>query len=105
MAKVRDQEHEEEGAPDFEVVGGAEDEGLVEREREVQVAELAEDDVHAGREGGGGRVGGRVGHLEVLLWGEEGGDGADEGRDRFDVEEEDAVGERVEGSSCHSGWR
>ncbi|RFU31791.1 hypothetical protein B7463_g4553, partial [Scytalidium lignicola] len=48
MAEISEQQAEEQGAPDAEVGGAAQDQGFVEGEEEVEVCELGED--YGGRE-------------------------------------------------------
>jgi len=92
MAEIRDEQPKENGFPDAQVGGGAQHEGFVEGEEEVQVGELREHDVGGERDcGGGGRRGGEVRHLQVGEGLEVGVEGADEGGDGLDDEEEECV--------------
>lgn len=98
MPQVSNQQNSQHGAPDAQVRRGAQDEGLVEGEEEVQVRELGEGRGRGGRDGGGGDDddggrGGGVGQGEVGVLLEVGKVGADEGRDGLEEEEEEAVRE------------
>lgn len=89
MAEIRQQQAKEEDAPDFDVGRGAQHEGFVEGEDEVEVGELVEDDGFAGGEGGGeGRGEGEV-HVGALVEG--GVVGAYRCCDGLDVEEEEPI--------------
>ena len=101
MAEVRDQQTDEEGAPDFGVGGAAEDEGFAEREAEVEVAELGEGDGGGERDGEEFGRGCRVSVGEVDRGGECGVEGADEGDEGLDVEEEGGVVKGEGGGEGH----
>lgn len=104
MAEVGDEEAEQHGAPDGGVGRGAQDEGLVEGEEQVQVGQLRQHDGGAGRDGGRPqhwqRGRGGVGQEQVVALAQVGEEGADEGRDGLYVEEEEAVGGRELAGAC-----
>ena len=90
MAQIRQQQPKQKHPPHLDIVRGAEDEGFVQSEDEVQVCELVEDGGFAGRygdEGGGGK-----GEVHVGLLVEGGVVGSYCCGDGFYPEEEEAVG-------------
>lgn len=94
MPQVGQQQDKQHGLPDADVRGGAQNQRLVEGEEKVQIGELGEDDGGAGRDGGQDGGGGGVGQEQVVALAEVGVVCADEGGDRLDGEEEEAVRQR-----------
>lgn len=92
MPKVGDQQDEQDGLPNPDIVRRAEDEGFVEGEEEVEVRKLREHDGGTLRDDVGLRY--SVSECEVFVLSEMGEEGTDEGGNRLDGEEEDSVKER-----------
>lgn len=105
MAEISDEEYQQNGPPDTQVVRRPQDQGLVEGEEEVEIGELAQDDARgdgdAFRGGGGGSI---VRQLQILQRAVVRVEGAHQGRKGLDDEKEDAIGGgQPEGRACHGG--
>ena len=93
MPEIRDKQPKQKRSPHRPVKTRAQHERFVEREDEVQVRELGEDDALGLRDAEERGAGCLQRHLHVVVLFEVGAEGAGEGGDGLDVEEEELVGQ------------
>lgn len=93
VTKVRHQQAEQKRLPDLEVASGSQNQGLVDAKQQIQIGKLGEDDGrrnwHLMWGSRGGMCQGEVGMLEVV-----GVYGANQGRDGFEIQEDETVHHR-----------
>ncbi len=104
VPKIRDQEHQQEAAPDGQVPRRAEDQCLAEGKRQVEVAQLAQCDESSNWETKNPRSGTSIGQFQVGLRHEPSIDCSRKSCDGLDPEEEGLVRGRNGSHGWMAGW-